>query len=150
MQLDPDNQVVKLCVAGMHAEEEHRFGAARDLFTHAWDARQNDLEACIAAHYLARHQTELERTLHWNLVALYHADAARASEDAPDIAGFYPSLYLNVGKSYEEIGDHTTARHYYQRAAAGLELLQGDYGDAVRRGIAAGLQRTLPTCHIPH
>jgi tetratricopeptide (TPR) repeat protein len=145
MQLDPDNQVVKLCVAGMQAEQEHRLATACGLFIQAWDARQNDLEACIAAHYLARHQTELERILHWNLVALRHADAARAPEDAPDIAGFYPSLYLNVGNSYEQLGDHATARHYYQQAVAGLELLQSDYGDVVRRGVAAGLQRTLST-----
>lgn len=64
--IDIDNQVVKLCVEGMQAEAEGRFADARTCFEQAWDVRQNDFDACIAAHYMARHQDTLERILHWN------------------------------------------------------------------------------------
>ena len=144
MPLDPNNEVVKLCVAGMEAEMQSRFGDAYTLFEQAWAARRTNLDACIAAHYLARLQNDPERILHWNREALRYADAVVAEEGNRGIDSFYPSLYLNLGKSYEDMGDQITASHYYQLAAERLQLLSGEYGDIVRRGVAAGLRRTTP------
>ena len=147
MLIDPDNPVVKLCAAGMQAEAENRFAAARALMEQAWAARQNDLDACLAAHYLARHQDTLERMLYWNQAALRYAEAvARQITEKGDSLGeinaFFPSLYLNLGKSYEDVGDPKQARHYYEQAQAKLHLLANEYGDIVTRGVIAGLQRT--------
>jgi hypothetical protein len=141
--MDPDNPVVKFCVEGMQAEAEERFTEARHLFTQAWAARNGDFDACVAAHYMARHQETLEEILHWNQKALYYANAAGAENATPEkVEPFYPSLYLNLGKSYEDLGDPATARHYYELAEARANLLPGNDGDIVRRGIAAGLKRT--------
>ena len=144
MPLDPDNQVVKLCTAGMEAEAENRFADARALFEQAWAARHTHLDACIAAHYVARLQDEPERILHWNQEALRYADAVVAEGTNSEIIAFYPSLYLNLGKSYEDMGDTVTATHYYHLAEEQLQLLSGEYGKLVRRGIAEGLRRTTP------
>ncbi len=123
---------------------------ARTCFEQAWDARQNDFDACIAAHYQARHQDTLERILYWNQEALRYASAVNFVSGAGTNGGhaepmtaFYPSLYLNLGKSYEDLGDSTTARHYYRRAEEKASLLVGEYGDIVRRGIASSLRRTI-------
>jgi hypothetical protein len=137
--LDPDNPVVRLCVAGMQAESEGQSAHARDLFAQAWAARQDDFDACIAAHYVARHQECPEDTLHWNQEALTRADAVHDDR----VRAFYPSLYLNLGLSYEALGNQVKARHYYELAATRLaDLPTGPYRNLVQTGITAGRTRT--------
>jgi tetratricopeptide (TPR) repeat protein len=139
--LDPDNPVVKLCVAGMQAESEGQSTRARDLFVQAWAACRDDFDACIAAHYVARHQERPEDTLHWNQEALSRADAVHDDR----VRAFYPSLYLNLGHSYEELGNQDKARHYYELAATRLaDLPASPYRDLVQTGITAGRTRTDP------
>lgn len=138
MTVDPNNPVVKLCAEGMQAEGEGRKEAARDLFARAWEMRQDDLDACIAAHYLARHQPSPEETLRWNSEALERADAVGDER----VAGFYPSLLLNMGWSHEQLGDRAEALRWYDLAAARLDELPDDrYGDVVRDGVARGRAR---------
>ena len=107
--MDPNNPVVKLCVEGMKVESEGRKDDARLLFEQAWEASTNDWEACMAAHYMARHQPDTQATLHWNQEAVRRADAVKDDR----VREFYPSLYLNLGHSYEELGDALKACHYY-------------------------------------
>jgi len=111
--MDTNNPVIKLCMEGTRAEFEHRLDDARLLYQQAWEARADDYDACIAAHYVARFQKTPEETLHWNQIALNHANAVRDGS-AKD---FYPSLYLNLGQSYEALGDQVNAQKYYQLAA---------------------------------
>ena len=136
--MDPENHVVKLCAAGMEAEFAGRVDDARRLFDEAWHAAQNDYEACIAAHYVARHQPTFADNLRWNQVALACANAAVCEH----VRDFYPSLYLNLGHAYEINGDLAAARMNYELAAerAGA-LTAGPYGDMVRRGVANALLR---------
>ncbi|MBI5567209.1 MAG: hypothetical protein HY870_20085 [Chloroflexi bacterium] len=108
-----DNPVIKLCLAGTQAEFEHRLDDARRLYRQAWNAATDDYEACIAAHYVARHQTTPHDTLRWNQIALDRAEAA----DADRVGEFYPSLYLNLGRSHEVLGQHAEAQRYYDLAA---------------------------------
>jgi tetratricopeptide (TPR) repeat protein len=142
--MDPNNPVVKLCAEGMQAEAQGRNAAALELFTQAWEVSQDDYEACMAAHYLARQQTTPQDVLRWNQEALQRAEAV----DDERGEGFYPSLYLNMGYSYEVLGKRAEAMRYYQLAAARVEALpEGGYGDLVRDGVARGLQRiaAIPT-----
>ncbi|MFI0785470.1 hypothetical protein ACH4Q6_07735 [Streptomyces lydicus] len=88
MPVDPELPVVRLCVEGMQAEAEGRAEAALELFQRAWDTATDDYEACIAAHYLARHQKSPEDTLRWNQECLDRAD--RVGDER--VRGFYPSL----------------------------------------------------------
>lgn len=138
MQLDPENPVVALCVEGMQAEAAGELDVAREYFQQAWDARLDDVDACVAAHYVARQQTSADDVLLWNRRALHHAEAAGRER----LAGFYPSLYLNMGWSHEQLDQPREARHWYVLAAGALEELGDDaYGDVVRDGVLRGLQR---------
>ncbi|HYW13717.1 MAG TPA: hypothetical protein VE871_17275 [Longimicrobium sp.] len=136
--MDPNNPIVLLCVEGMKAEGAGRHDEARALFTQAWEAHTDAWEACIAAHYLARHQPTPEDTLRWNQVALDRAKDV--TDDRAD--GFYPSLYLNLGHSHEQLGNLAEARFLYDLAAAESAALPEDrYGGIVQQGIEKGQRR---------
>lgn len=108
-----DNPIVKLCIAGTQAEFEGDMDEACVLYHQAWEASTDDYEACIAAHYVARCQVSPEAVFHWNQEALERANAV--SDDS--VRAFYPSLYLNMGRSYELIGKQAEAETYYSLAA---------------------------------
>jgi tetratricopeptide (TPR) repeat protein len=111
--MDLDNPVIQLCIAGTRAEYEGRVGDARELYSQAWQAARNDFEACVAAHYVARHQDDPQAALHWNQVALARAEAVGDER----VWDFYPSLYVNLGRAHENLGNLAEARRYYQLAA---------------------------------
>ena len=95
--MDTDNPVVKLCMEGMEAESKGRFEAASKLFEQAWSACQDDYDACMAAHFLARHQDTPQAVFEWNQEALNRANLV--GDDR--VLSFYASLYLNLGHSYD-------------------------------------------------
>jgi hypothetical protein len=111
--MDPDSSVIKLCAEGTQAEFAKCLDDARTLYQQAWDAAQDDYEKCIAAHYVARLQATPMDTLRWNQVALTHAEAV--TDDR--VQSFFPSLYLNMGYSFELLGNQAEAKHYYELAA---------------------------------
>lgn len=138
MEFDPNNPVIKLCVEGMNAEGTGNIEEAQQFFQQAWDMATNNFEAFTAAHYLARNQKDPNDNLKWNLEALKLAETIK--DDS--LKGHYPSLYLNVGKSYETLGNMEQATNYYQQAAESSENLPvGKYTDMIKSGISAGLQR---------
>ncbi|MER5768737.1 hypothetical protein [Streptomyces sp. NPDC001985] len=124
--MNPDNPVVGLCAQGMRAEAEGRDDDARGHFERAWESAADDYEACVAAHYLARHQPTPELTLHWNQECLNRAD--RAGDDR--VRGFHASLHLNMAKAYTDLGDPGRARAHFEHAATRVdELPPGQYSD---------------------
>jgi hypothetical protein len=139
------NVVMELCLEGMAAEGGGDNDEAKRLFQRAWNEREDDFDACIAAHYLARHQITVEARLEWNERALTHADAVRDDR----VASFYPSLYLNLADAYEELArsesdyhDIKQARKFFALAAERADgLPAGGYAEMVRRGASAGLRR---------
>lgn len=144
--MDTNNPVVKLCMEGMEAEAKGSFEAARELFEQAWLVCQDDYDACMAAHFLARHQDSHQATFEWNQEALNRANAVW--DDS--VQSFYSSLYLNLGHSYEMLGALAEARRHYQRAADRLDdVPEGPYKDMMRNGIARGYKRTETTEEEP-
>lgn len=136
--MDPDNPIVQLCVAGMRAEAQGDSHAASRIFQQAWNESRDHFEACIAAHYVARHQSDGAETLRWNQLALERAQQA----DPEKVRSFYPSLYLNLGKSHEDIGQRQDALRYYELASAQMSSAPpGAYGELVRDAIRRGLHR---------
>ena len=136
--MDPNNPVVKLCAAGISAEMAGRRDEAARLYQDAWNARTNDYESCIAAHYVARLQSTPENALHWNAEALRFAKAANGEE----LGQFFPSLHLNLGKSYEDLKNFAEAKKFYLLAKKEVSILpEGGYAETVKRGIRAGLER---------
>ncbi|MGW0809811.1 hypothetical protein [Nonomuraea sp. NPDC002799] len=137
--MDPENVVVRLCTQGMQAEGEGREADARDLFLRAWEAAENDYDACIAAHYLARHQPTPQETLRWNQECLTRAD--RVGDDR--VRGFYASLHGNMGRAHLDLGQTGPARAHFESAAGHLaDVPAGPYGEWLGLRIAAGLRAT--------
>jgi tetratricopeptide (TPR) repeat protein len=111
--MDLDNPVIQLCIKGTEAEFKGQLDTAHAFYFQAWEIAHDDFDACIAAHYVARHQQDLQQKLHWNQTAL-----DRANSVADDrVQTFYPSLYLNMGHSFEQLGNWIEAERYYALAA---------------------------------
>ena len=138
--MDPNNPVVKLCVHGMDCESKGDFAGAAQSFRQAWNHATTDFDRCIAAHYVARHQNDPFDALEWNQLALRHACAAANDQ----VREFYPSLYLNLAKAYENVGNRDQAKRFYGSAAGVLESLpEGPYKDIVRGAIERAKIRVL-------
>jgi len=130
VQFDSSNPVVALCIAGIQVEGDA--AEARARFERAWAIRQDDFDACVAAHYLARHQPDARTTLHWNEVALAHAERVEDSERE----ALLPSLCLNLGDSYLAVGSLADARRLAQRGLSAVEALPADgYREFIRGGL---------------
>jgi tetratricopeptide (TPR) repeat protein len=112
--MDINNPVIKLCIDGTQAEFAGQPDKAKSLYEQAWVLAQDDYESCIAAHYVARLQDDGRERLRWNRIALQCAQAVQDNR----VDEFYPSLYLNMGSSYEQLGDVSEAKRYYDLAAA--------------------------------
>ena len=110
--MDFDNPVINLCVRGTQAEFKGEREDACKLYRQAWNAATDDYEACIAAHYVARCQESPEETFRWNREALERAKVI----DDNSVKDFYPSLYLNMGRSYEQLGNQAEAEKYFTLA----------------------------------
>jgi hypothetical protein len=137
--LDSANPVVRLCADGMAGDPT--------AFQRAWEARADDFDACVAAHYLAHVQPDAQATFEWNARAVEHARLAE-----PELVReFMPSLHLNLARSYEDIGDSARAAAEYRRAEARLGVLDDDgCGGLVRNGVTAGLERTAGVANGSH
>lgn len=139
MQFDPENHIVKLCAQGMDLEGRGKKEEALELFQRAWNESANDLEQFIAAHYIARHQPGVKDKLKWDEVALSFALKVKGN----NIEAVYPSLYLNIGKCYEDMKEWDKAKENYQLALSFAHYLSEDgYGKMIRSGIENGIGRT--------
>lgn len=130
--IDGDSPTARLCAAGMEVDGDPI--AAHTLFEQAWHARRDAYEAAIAAHFLARHQPSVELKLHWNRVALEHALTLPQSR----AEALLPSLYLNLGDNYLNIGEPKKAE---QAASLGLDALTHLPADGYAAFVMSGLER---------
>jgi hypothetical protein len=99
------------------------------------------LYRCTLAHHLADLYEDPARALAWDVRALDAADAVteqRAREHHADlrIAGFYPSLHLNLADDYRRLGAFEAAADHIDAATRyGAGLAQDAYGDLIRGAI---------------
>jgi hypothetical protein len=122
----------------MERESSGRLGEASRLFMSAWMQSTDDFERCVAAHYVARHQKEPVDALMWNQRSLDHANAVHDDR----VREFYPSLYLNMAKAHEDLGNREGAKQFYQTAEKFLDSLpEGQYGTIVREAVERALLR---------
>ena len=112
MEFSPSNPVVKLCLQGMDMEGKGQHGEAGRLFLQAWNEATNDFEKFTAAYYVARHQKNVTDKLRWYETALQFA--LKIDDDTVNSA--FASLYLNIAKGYEELGDLDNAKKNYELA----------------------------------
>jgi tetratricopeptide (TPR) repeat protein len=138
MPFDPHNIVVQLCAQGMEKEGLLAQDEAKKCFDEALQKAQTDFERFIACHYIARHQDSPREKLRWDELALSFA----MSCSDKTIHENYSSLYLNIGKDFEDMRDDEKALKNYQLAASYVELLAKDgYGAMIRSGINSGIER---------
>ena len=112
MEFNPNNSVIKLCIEGMDMEGKGKPEEASRLFLLAWNEATNDFEKFIAAYYVARHQKNVSDKLKWLETALQFA--LIINNDS--VNGAFPSLYSNIAKCYEDLGDHDNAKKNYELA----------------------------------
>jgi len=106
MEFNPNNHVVRLCIQGMELDEKGKSEDASRTFLQAWNDATNDFEKYIAAFYVARNQTNVQDKLKWFELALQLALAVNSES----VKGALSSLYSNIAKCYDELGDLDNAK----------------------------------------
>jgi hypothetical protein len=129
--------VVALAQGG-HASE------ARERFAEMWErvggTSGDPLHRCALAHHAADVQTDLNEELRWDLRALeaaHEISDERARDYSLAVAGFYPSLHLNLADVYRRLRNWNQAEQHVAMAQAAGEALDDDgYGRMIRDGAA--------------
>ncbi|WP_019929635.1 hypothetical protein [Nocardia sp. BMG111209] len=116
------------------------------------------LHRCTIGHYLADLCDDPAEALVWDIRALDAADAltderAQQHDAGLSVAGFYPSLHLNLADNFRRLGSFPAARRHLDAARDRVGILADDgYGSTVRLGIehleealAAGSTERLPS-----
>ncbi|NNV57346.1 rRNA adenine methyltransferase [Limnovirga soli] len=138
MEFNQDNKVVQLCAAGMELEGQGKLIEANNRFEEAWNFASTDFEKFTAAHYMARQQKSILDKLNWDNTALKHA--LKINDDS--IKETLPSLYLNIGKCYEDLSDFENAKINYKAAFSfSTYLPDNGYGNMIKAGINRALDR---------
>lgn len=106
MEFSPFNPVIKLCLQGMHMEEQSKPEEALNFFMQAWDKAGNDFEKYLAAYYVARQQKTVSDKLQWLNTALQFA--TNINDDA--VTSALPALYSSIAKCYEEENNMAKAK----------------------------------------
>lgn len=120
LSVDLSSRTVQLCIEGTQAEFERRLDDARRLFLEAWDARIDDYDAAVAAHYVGHLETDPPEALRWHTLALDHA---RRDDSGNELLG---SLLVSLGGAHEAVGDIAAAERYYRLASEqGVEHFRG-------------------------
>jgi tetratricopeptide (TPR) repeat protein len=117
MDFDPNNSIVKLCLQGISMEEKNQAEEAGKLFLKAWNEATTDHEKFISAYCLSRQQKNAHDKIKWLESTLQFA--LKLNDDS--VRAAFPSLYLNLGKCYEEINDTGNAKKNYELAASFTE-----------------------------
>ncbi|MEH3114233.1 MAG: NAD(+)--rifampin ADP-ribosyltransferase [Pedobacter terrae] len=156
MEFNSHHHIVQRCMQGMQNEEAGNFEAAEQLFYQAWNEAANDHEKFIAAWFVARRQVSIAERLKWYENAL---QLALSIQDEA-VKAALPSLYLNIAKCYEALGNVEKAKQqhslslafvvlpadggpFYHGTRANLEV-----GDLLTAGYTSNYQSGLVMNHI--
>ncbi|GGU40459.1 hypothetical protein [Nocardioides albus] len=96
---------------------------------------------CTLAHYLADLYAEPAEALVWDVRALDAADAltdqrAQEHDASLQVAGFYPSLHLNIADNLRRLAAFQAASDHIDRAEErSAALPHGPYGHMIRAAI---------------
>lgn len=116
----------------------HTEAARRELLS-IWDdigVLGDPLHRCALAHYLADLHDDPAEALAWDIRAVDAAAAAGERHDHASVAGFGPSLHLNLADDYRRLGSFAAAATHLAAARAAGSSLPGDaYGQQLREWI---------------
>ncbi|MGH8882764.1 MAG: hypothetical protein ACRD0P_36395 [Stackebrandtia sp.] len=99
------------------------------------------LHRCTLAHHLADLYSDPAQALAWDVRALDAADAVTEQRVQDHhaglhIAGFYPSLHLNLADNYRRLGSFDAAREHLDAAQEHSSALPADsYGELILTAI---------------
>lgn len=99
------------------------------------------LHRCTLAHYLADLYDDPAQALAWDIRALDAAgalsdDRAQQHHTSLRVAGFYPSLHLNLADNYRRLGSWNAAADQIAAAREHLNALPDDaYGAMIRTAL---------------
>ncbi len=99
------------------------------------------LHRCTLAHHLADLQPDPARALVWDTRALDAADTltddrVQRHHDGLRVAGFYPSLHLNLADDFRRLGSFDPAAEHLAAARSHIDALpDDDYGRGIRRAV---------------
>jgi tetratricopeptide (TPR) repeat protein len=110
IKFDPNNAIIKLCMSGMGLEDSGNSEDAITMFHKAWHEATDDYERFIASYHLARIQKSISDKLKWMETSL--KCALKINDD--NVKSAYSTLYLNIAKCYEELGDSENAKINYE------------------------------------
>jgi tetratricopeptide (TPR) repeat protein len=110
IKFDPNNAIIKLCMSGMVLEDSGNSEDAITMFHKAWHEATDDYERFIASYHLARIQKSISDKLKWMETSL--KCALKINDD--NVKSAYSTLYLNIAKCYEELGDSENAKINYE------------------------------------
>jgi rifampin ADP-ribosylating transferase len=110
IKFDPNNAIIKLCMSGMGLEDSGNSEDAITMFHKAWHEATDDYERFIASYHLARIQKSISDKLKWMETSL--KCALKINDD--NVKSAYSTLYLNITKCYEELGDSENAKINYE------------------------------------
>ena len=124
--MEPDATMTRIG-RGIELSQRGERDAARRLFSQLWEeiggGNGHPLQRCAIAHLMADVQDDVNEELFWDLRALAAAhlvtdeQVAQAGMVNP-VAGFCPSLHLNLGKCRRKLGDLDRAREHLERGEA--------------------------------
>jgi hypothetical protein len=136
MEFDPKNPIVQLCIQGLDMEGKEKPEEANRLFLQAWNEATTDFEKFMAAHHVARQQKNVGDKLKWLETTLQFA--LKVNNHA--VNGALPSLYANLAKCYEDLGDLENAKKNHDLAsAAGKEISdKGPFYHGTRADLQVG------------
>lgn len=108
MEFNPNNNIIRYCIQAMDMEEKNKPEEAKKLFLQGWAEATNDFEKYLTAFFVARHQDDISDKLQWLETSLQLA--LKINSDTVHTA--LPTLYFNIAKCYEGLGDIEKAKKY--------------------------------------
>ncbi|MEV0251306.1 hypothetical protein AB0H76_32265 [Nocardia sp. NPDC050712] len=138
---DPTMEAIMRAVTLGRAGDPQRARTELDDIWKGLGPQGDPLHRCTLAHFLADLQDDAAQALAWDVRALDAADSltndrARQHHSTLDVAGFYPSLHLNLADNYRQLGSFEAARRALDAARACLHTLgQDGYGTMLRGAV---------------
>lgn len=114
MEFNSNNKIVRLCLQGIGMEGKAKPEEASKLFLQAWNEATYDFEKFISAYYVTLYQKKISDKLKWLETTLQLA--LKINDDT--VKSAFPSLYSNIAKCYEDLGDSDKAKKNYELATS--------------------------------
>lgn len=139
----PDPTMEAISTAVLLGRQGDNESARRDLLSlwHTIGITGDPFHRCTLAHYLADLYENAAEALIWDVRALDAADAlteerAQQHHASLHVAGFRPSLTLNIADNLRRLGAFGAAAEYISDAERHSSALPDDaYGDTIRTAV---------------